>query len=204
MRELRSIAARLLLAFGLAVSGGILVPAAHADDGFSAGPAAPSQQTLRQLYHQLGSAAGVLEGHAPRVIYVFFDPNCPYCHLLFDVSRPFVAKRQVAVRWLPVGFLVPSSEGKAAAILAAKQPKQAFEYNEDHYRRPGGGGVQAIKPSKSVQAALDHNLALFQATQAGGVPLLIWKDRRGQVQLQDGAVDAPGFSYIVGQVGEGK
>lgn len=152
---------------------------------------------LEHVFRQLPQARWITEGRSPRIMYVFFDPNCPYCHYLYGVSQHFVRSDLVEVRWIPVGFLEPSSVGKAAAILEAKDPHAALARNENGYHRPGGGGIQEVLPSRAAQAQLDRNLALFKETGAGGVPLIMWEDRSGRVRVQDGAVDKQTFAYLI-------
>lgn len=159
-----------------------------------------SSVPLARVFKQLKRARWVTEGHSSRIMYVFFDPNCPYCHILYDVSQQFVKAGLVELRWIPVGMLAPSSVGKAAAILAARDPRAAFEQNEDHYRRPGGGAIAPVHPSRAVGAQLKANLDLFQKTGGDGVPLILWEDRTGRIGMQDGAVDKETFAYLIHQI----
>lgn len=66
------------------------------------------------------------------VIYVFFDPNCVFCHFAWKALQPYV-KAGLQVRWVPVGFLKPTSAQRAAAIREAKTPTQALDFNEQHF-----------------------------------------------------------------------
>lgn len=61
---------------------------------------------------------------AARIAYVFTDPNCPYCNQLWRDARPLVQAGQLQLRHILVGMLRPSSEGKAAAILASRHPSR--------------------------------------------------------------------------------
>jgi hypothetical protein len=84
-----------------------------------ASPAA-HQLALEQVLHATKGATWIAEGNGPRLVYIFFDPNCPFCHKLYQEARPWVGRDGLQLRWIPVGILMPSSAGKAAAILEAK------------------------------------------------------------------------------------
>ena len=51
---------------------------------------------------------------APRVVYVFTDPNCPYCMQFWQMARPWVESGKVQLRHIMVGILAPSSSLKSA------------------------------------------------------------------------------------------
>ena len=38
-----------------------------------------------------------------RVVYVFFDPQCPHCAVLWDATKPL--KSQARFVWIPVGLI---------------------------------------------------------------------------------------------------
>ena len=175
--------------------------------GATRAPATPTPHNLATthgrlyaVFRHLNEARWVSVGHGPRVMYVFFDPNCPYCHYLYSVSQQFVRSGQIEVRWIPLGLLTPSSEGKAAAILEAKNGPEALAKNEDRYHRPGGGGIRKILPTQSVRNQLRKNLALFHQVGAGVVPLLVWEDDAGHIRDQVGAVDRQTFAYLIRHV----
>lgn len=141
-----------------------------------------------QLLNHIQQATYVAEGDGPRVLYVFFDPNCPYCHALYQNLRPWVGKNELQIRWIPVGILTSSSEPKAAAILQAPTPLGALRKNEDDYGfsdngDPGGGIVPAVKIDEKVRLELAANLALMQDQKIYGVPVVLYRDRSGRAQL---------------------
>jgi thiol:disulfide interchange protein DsbG len=69
------------------------------------------------LLDNIGPATWVAEGKGTRVVYTFFDPDCPYCHKLYDALHPLGPKQYLKLRWIPVGMLADTSLDKAAAIL---------------------------------------------------------------------------------------
>lgn len=83
----------------------------------------------------LPDATWIAEGQGRRVVYVFFDPNCPSCQLLYKNLRTFIASHDLQLRWVPVAIVNTTSLGKAAAILQALDPRAALRRNEEHIPR---------------------------------------------------------------------
>ncbi len=164
----------------------VLAPALYALVGRTA--LAQNTAAARALA-EIGKATVITEGSGPRVLTIFFDANCPYCHELYKALRPDVGNNGLQLRWVPVAVLTPSSLTKGAAMLQAADPLAAFHDNENNWNfgdSPGGG----IKPAKTVlpatRAKLDANNALLQAAGSFGVPTLLWRNRQGQVMIQVG------------------
>jgi thiol:disulfide interchange protein DsbG len=42
---------------------------------------------------------------APRVVYLFSDPNCPYCNMFWEQARPWVKAGKVQLRHIMVGII---------------------------------------------------------------------------------------------------
>jgi thiol:disulfide interchange protein DsbG len=136
----------------------------------------------------IAKATFIAEGNGKRPIYIFFDPNCPFCHQLYKKLRPFVGKDDVQFRWIPLGMLTPSSLPKAAAILQASDPLQAFYKNEDDYDfaangQPGGGIEPAQTITPKVRDELAANLALYNSQKLYGVPVVIWRKPDGRADM---------------------
>ncbi len=71
---------------------------------------------------------------ASKIVYVFTDPNCPYCHQFWTAARPRVKSGKVQLRHVMVGVIRQDSPAKAAAILEAKSPAEALAENEYNMR----------------------------------------------------------------------
>ena len=152
---------------------------------------------------QIGQATWIAEGHGKRAIYIFFDPNCPYCHKLYGKLRPYVGKDNLQFRWVPVGVLTPSSLPKAAAILQAPDPLKAFYKNEDDYDfasngQPGGGIEPAATITPKAREELAHNLALYNDHKLFGVPVILWRGAGGKASLLVGEPPDPRLMNILG------
>ena len=87
------------------------------------------------VWGQLEKSHWIADGRegAPRTVYVFTDPNCPYCNKLWADARPWVDAGKLQLRHVMVGILTPTSAGKAAALLGAKDPAAALDaYERGH------------------------------------------------------------------------
>lgn len=156
--------------------------------------AAPSaEQLAASMLQRMGQTTAITLGSGPRVVDVFFDPNCPYCHELYDDLRPWVGKQGLQLRWIPVAVLAPSSEGKAAAMLQAADRRRALARNEDDYGEnpragSGGGLVPAAQVNPATRSELARNLKLLHSAGAYfAFPMMVWRDRSGQAQMFLGA-----------------
>jgi thiol:disulfide interchange protein DsbG len=154
-------------------------------------PTPPDRQNpgYQNLYAQLSTTDVVREGAraAKRVIYVFFDANCFYCHLTWKALQPY-EKAGLQVRWVPVAYQQPSSVGRAAAIMLAPDRAAALRKNEIGYNpaRFAGGVAPMQKVPATLAAKLKANTQLMQQFAAPGTPALVWKERDGRVRLKVG------------------
>ncbi len=135
-------------------------------------------------YIQQGSA------NAPHQAYIIFDPNCIYCHRLFDSLQPFIQKGSLAVRWIPVAFLKSSSSGRAYAILSSKNPLAMLIQNETNFNEntEDGGAPPLNSPSSAVAQQLKNNMAFLTETQISATPAILYKSKEGIANLISGMV----------------
>lgn len=139
---------------------------------------------------RLSAASGVVtEGKASAPeIYVFADPNCYFCHKLWELTRDWVAQGKVRLRWVMVGFLKRSSAGRAAAIMAAADGQQALAEDQNHFDvKHEEGGIRPLSSiPKKWQRVLQKHTDLMRSAGFEGTPGLIFKDARGHWQGLDG------------------
>ncbi|WDH33602.1 thiol:disulfide interchange protein DsbG [Pseudomonas chlororaphis] len=122
---------------------------------------------------------------APRVIYLFSDPNCPYCNMFWEQARPWVNAGKVQLRHIMVGIIREDSPGKSAALLAAKDPQKALQ---DHEKAGKGSSLKPLaKIPAEVQAKLDANMALMDELELSATPAIFYMDDKGELQQQQGA-----------------
>lgn len=158
------------------------------------------------VWKQLESSQWIEDGKkgAQRVVYVFTDPNCPYCNKFWTDARPWVDSGRVVLRHLMVGILTPTSAGKAAALLADKNPAAALAaYERAHVAqnsktlatgRPRPLGDDGLKPlaiiPPAIQAQLDANERLMASLGVQATPAMVWRDATGAMQVRTGAPDS--------------
>ncbi|RDU99478.1 thiol:disulfide interchange protein DsbG [Trinickia dinghuensis] len=151
---------------------------------------------------QLERSHWIAEGNpdAKRIVYVFTDPNCPYCNRLWVDMQPWVKTGKVQVRNIVVGILTPTSYGKAAALLEAQHPRQALHDHEvtqckvNAHSEPGhmkSLDATGIAPLTTIDAAtkqkLDENAKLMTALGIEGTPAIYWEDANGRLRRSLGA-----------------
>ena len=112
---------------------------------------------------------------AAPLIYVYADPNCIYCNKLWNDLRPYVQSGKVRVRWALLDFLKPTSKGRAAAILAARDRAAALaedetKFDKDHEE----GGIPELKPvPPEIDTALKIHTSQMNEAGGAGTPTLI-------------------------------
>lgn len=160
--------------------------------------AAITQPQQQSAWPQLEDATWIADGpdSAPRTIYVFTDPNCPYCHRFYEAARPWVKAGKVQLRTILVGILKPSSPGKAAAILASGDPVAAYRQHEAHYRTGG------IKPLGDIPSKLSDELTANNALMTGlgirGTPGIVTRDADGEIHIHQGMPQGDTLTDILG------
>jgi thiol:disulfide interchange protein DsbG len=80
-----------------------------------------------------------------------------------------------------VGFLKPTSLGRAAAILSAADPARALATDEQSFdvaTEEGGIAVPVVIPP-AVRAAVVANTRLLAASGAEATPTLLFRDHAG-------------------------
>ena len=138
------------------------------------------------------SAPGLVETH--RVIYAFFDPSCPFCHLAWKAFQPYL-EQGVEIRWIPVAFLNPQSRDRAAAILQNQNPETALEEG----MRLFGTEDQPSAPVKdSTRRQLQNNMKLMQRFGIQGTPGMVWLDETGELNIRSGMPRLEEFAQITG------
>ena len=158
------------------------------------------------VWKQLESSHWIQDGkaNAPRTVYVFTDPNCPYCNKFWADARPWVDSGKVVLRHVIVGILTPTSPGKAAALLAAKDPAAALAAyergNAERNRKTLATGRarpladDSLKPMADIPAAIQAKLVanekLMAALGVQATPAMVWRDANGAMQVRTGAPDS--------------
>ncbi len=128
-------------------------------------------------------ATAIVIGHGSRTIWVYFNPDCSYCHRLWEALS---GVSDLTVLWIPVAFsLKPSSLARSAAILAAKDPPAALADNENHFSdllEEGGYPVSGPIDTKAQEAVTQNTMMLKLWTGKIATPTILYRDTRGRVQ----------------------
>lgn len=142
---------------------------------------------LDEIWKSLEKSTWIQDGdtNAKKIVYVFNDPNCPYCHTFWQHARPFVASGQVQLRHIMVGVIRPSSKGQAATILNSANPAEIFkQYNLSNGKNKL---VEMKNIPKTLADQLDANTQLMDKYGFYATPAMVWKDASGEIQSQQGA-----------------
>lgn len=107
-----------------------------------------------------------------RVVYVFFDPQCPHCAVLWENAKPL--KSQARFVWIPVGLIGEKSVAQGAAILSAQDPVAKMDENEVSIRNQQGG-ISAMGVADAPKDIVKRNTELFNSFGFGGVPTVVAK-----------------------------
>ena len=133
---------------------------------------------------------------APRTVYLFSDPNCPYCNMFWEQARPWVDSGKVQLRHIMVGIIREDSPGKSAALLSAKDPQQALLAHEKAGKASTLKALSAIPAD--VQAKLDANAQLMNDLELSATPAIFYLDDQGNLQQQQGAPSPDKLVQILG------
>ena len=150
-----------------------------------------------RMWEQLESADWVRDGQqgAPKVVYTFSDPNCPFCNRFWQAARPWIDAGKVELRHVMVGVIRQDSAGKVAAILTAPDPSAKLAENERSF---GQGGVAPVEVPPGIRSQLDANEALMVELGFGGTPAIVYRDASGAVQRHSGMPQGDSLQAILG------
>lgn len=139
----------------------------------------------------LEESTWVAEGDADaeRVVYVFTDTECPYCHKFWKASQPWLAKGGVQVRNILVAVISPKSLPHAAAILESGDPAGAWRKNEQHFGQ--SGAAAEAEPSTATLKKIRANNTLMMRLGFYGTPGVVYKDARGEIHTLHGLPPDP-------------
>lgn len=170
--------------------------------------AAHDRVIAANLMNDLIDSSWIQDGNGSKIVYIFFDPNCPYCHHVFDALMKI---RQdipdLQFRWIPLGMLGDNSEGKAAAIIQSPDPLKAFMTNERNYgflNSDTGGGIPPAKHiAQSTQTILDENLSILQGQNLYGIPIVVFQADDGKPFYFSGERSETQLRQIIKHVASG-
>lgn len=158
-------------------------------------------QTASTAFNYLANVAYIQQGStsAAHQAYIVFDPNCIFCHRLFESLQPFIQNGSLAIRWVPVAFLKATSTGRAYAMLSSSNPEAVLLQNEKNFNEATEeGGVPPLSnPSAKVQQQLQNNMAFLTEAQIQATPAIFYKNASGIATMLPGITDISKLSNII-------
>lgn len=158
-----------------------------------------AEQPLSEAaWTKLETATWVQDGdpEAPRIIYTFTDPNCPYCNRFWLAARPWIESGKVQLRHVMVGVIRQDSPAKAAAILQASSPEDALTENE---RKHADGGIAPLETvDGDTTEKLNRNAALVTELGFGGTPAIVLKTHDGKIDSFAGMPSPAQLELLLG------
>lgn len=150
----------------------------------------------------IDSLAGAKEGSGlPQdTLYIFYDPNCPWCHKAYSGLREYVQKGYT-VKWLPTNALGKSEQSLALAAAPLQKPSLLGpSFDKD-------ASARNIKPTEKNLNDLAMNMQFLMAyfkkvipDQQTSVPLAVFLDKTtGKVTHIQGLPDRPVLDILFGE-----
>ena len=118
------------------------------------------------------------------MVYVFSDPNCPYCFQFWQQARPWVNEGKVQLRHIQVGVIREESRGQVASLLLSKHPEALFAEINEHKGKKKLDNLQKI-PTE-IAEKIDFNQSLMGKYGFFATPSIIWKNRAGEFKSAQG------------------
>lgn len=115
------------------------------------------------------------EKEGNKKVYVFVDPECPYCELFHEEMSEVLRQRQDVTFYLlvsPVITLHPEAYATAKAILCEKDNAKALELLMKSYKR------EPIGEPSCESDAVDVNIKAMNDLEIQGTPTLVLQDGR--------------------------
>jgi thiol:disulfide interchange protein DsbG len=129
-----------------------------------------------RLASQMKSQPIMTKGAGP-ILTAFVDPNCIYCHALYQEIMPYVLQGDIRVRFIMVGLIRPDSSDRAVAILSAADPSAALAEDQakfDSVNEEGGYPIGGSIPLAAAAAAVKSNNSLMARTGIDGTPAFLY------------------------------
>lgn len=136
---------------------------------------------LKQL--PLADAFDVVHGNGKREVYIFSDPDCPFCRKL-EEQLPKINDVTIHVLLYPLTMIHPHAYQHALGVWCAKDRQKAWSEKM----------LEGIEPaSADCDNPIARNLALGEKLHFDGTPTMVFADGR----LHSGAVSAEEFERLL-------
>lgn len=133
-----------------------------------------------------------------RVVYVFFDPQCPHCAALWAAARPL--KPQARFVWIPVALLNEKSAPQGAFILHSADPVAAMDQHEASLQARQGG-ITAMGVTDDQKDEIKRNTELLTKFGFASVPTVVAKHAQtGVLVTVEGSLPTAALAQKLGLV----
>lgn len=151
------------------------------------------------MWQRMAQAHWLLDGHkeAPRIVYLFTDPFCPYCRKFWQQTRPWVDSGKVQIRTLLVGVIKPESPAIAGAILSALDPAKTWRDYEQSAGKIAPKAVHLVAPDKLK--ILNENKKILIDLGASATPAIYYMNNNKQLQQVVGLPDSASLQDMMGE-----
>ena len=141
----------------------------------------PKPAPAAKVAKEAMASEGFMMGKAGPVVAVFEDPNCLWCHKLWQDAKPMLDAGKLRMWVVPVGVIKPDSAAKVASIMASKNPAKAWDADEatfDVAHEEGGASVGKVTPQ--IRSMLDANERVLASTGAVSTPTMVYCLKAGK------------------------
>ena len=164
--------------------------------GGGSAPAAGSAPVSVETIAAQAKGFNVGSPMAAKVVYVFFDPQCPHCAALWEASRPL--RSQARFVWIPVGLINETSVAQGAALMTAQDPVALMDQHEASIRNKQGG-ITAMNAPEDARASVKKNTELMNSFGFGGVPTVVAKHAQsGELVKIEGSLPTGALAQRLG------
>ena len=138
-----------------------------------------------------------------KTVYVFFDPNCRFCHLTWLAFKPYVDAGNVDLRWIPVAMLDEQTSPKQIAyLLQSENPRERFNQSQLAWDISDANAPSSFPLAEtiSVESAfkLDRNNQFLDDFDVTVTPSFVYKDQEGRVTLASGSLLLEQIPIVLG------
>ena len=151
----------------------------------------------KEMWARMAGSSWIADGRgdAPRIVYLFSDPNCPYCNMFWKQARPWVEAGKVQLRH--IGRHAARRQRRQVRCVAQRQdPQAALNAHE------AAGKASKLKALEQIPAALEKqltdNLMLMSELGAQATPAIFYLDDNDRLQQHQGAPRPEALETILG------
>jgi thiol:disulfide interchange protein DsbG len=163
----------------------------------------PKKLTAGILWNQILAhhITYIQEGHHGPIIYDFQDPNCPYCHVMYEHEAPLIKAGKLIVRYVPVAFLTPQSPAEAAAWLQSPHPLMTLKHFEaivgPALRSGSFRHLPKTTPTAKTLDELKRNSEIMSALGFEGTPAILYRVKKGQLGRIPGMISEKDLTELL-------